>query len=264
MVIHLPYDDSNMAQSAPKLKAILFDKDGTLFDYAQVWEDVLKESIEHAFTKMGKADKKEAKQAMLRLMGIDDEGQCLPGGLVFTHRRIQIFRRFFLYCLRWRVNAVKAIRAYYQSVADSEIILTEKLSAMDFSMQQRLFSRLKEQGWVVGVITNDNASSTSLFLDLMGLSPYVDFVSSRDSHYRRKPHPEAFRAFCKQFSLQSHQVAMVGDTITDMLFAKRAKAGYTIALLSGSGDIKALKRLSDVTYRFIDALEDDLRIFPGQ
>ncbi|MFA5446669.1 MAG: HAD family hydrolase [Sphaerochaeta sp.] len=258
---HFTYDDSNMAQTSGKLKAILFDKDGTLFDYAQVWEDVLRESIEHAFTKMGKADKKEAKRAMLRLMGIDDEGQCLPGGLVFTHRRVQIFRRFFLYCLRWRVNAVKAIRAYHQSVADSEIILTEKLSTMDFSVQQRLFARLKEKGWVVGVITSDNASSTDLFLKLMGLSPYVDFVSSRDSHYRRKPHPEAFRAFCKQFNLQPHQVVMVGDTITDMLFAKRAKAGYTIALLSGSRDLNALRRLSDVTYHSIDSLEGDKRLF---
>ena len=35
-----------MAQMNEKLKGIIFDKDGTLFDYAQVWEDVLKEGIE--------------------------------------------------------------------------------------------------------------------------------------------------------------------------------------------------------------------------
>ncbi len=56
---------------------------------------------------------------------------------------------------------------------------------------------------------------------------------------------------------------MGGDTITDMLFAKRAKAGYTIALLSGSNDKKSLRRLSDVVYPDISALLTDKRLFPA-
>jgi len=55
---------------------------------------------------------------------------------------------------------------------------------------------------------------------------------------------------------------MVGDTITDMLFAKRSKAGYTIALLTGSNDRKRLRPISDVIYADISALLQDKRIFP--
>ncbi len=252
-----------MAQMNEKLKGIIFDKDGTLFDYAQVWEDVLKEGIDSAFVSMGKADHQKAKKAMLHLMGIDEHGDSLPKGLMFTHRPFPIFRRFLTYCIRYRVNAIKAIRAYHQSVQNSETILSRKLSKMDFSIQQTLFSNLKKQGYSIGIITNDNASSTSLFLSLMGLSGYVDFISCRDSHYKKKPHPQAFQEFCKQEGLGTNQVAMVGDTITDMLFAKRAEAGYTIALLSGSNDKKSLRRLSDVVYPDISALLADKRLFPA-
>ncbi len=250
-----------MAQTADKLKAIIFDKDGTLFDYAQVWQTVLIESIDSAFEAMGKHDRLRAKEAMLRLMGIDEAGRCLPSGLVFTHRRVRIFRRFFLYCIRWRVNAFKAMRAYYLSVTNSETLLGAKLAAMDFSMQRHLFSSLKDAGHRIGIITSDTDSSTALFLRLMGLAEYVDFVVSRDSHYKRKPHPQAFLEFCSRFGLTAGQVAMVGDTITDMLFAKRAGAGYRIGVLSGSNDVRRLGRHSDVVYPDISTLIDDRRLF---
>lgn len=253
-----------MAQTARKLKGIIFDKDGTLFDYAQVWEDVLKDGIDSAFEKMGKGGHHRAKSAMLHLMGIDSDGNCVPSGLVFTHRRFQILRRFLLYCLRWRVNAITAIRSYYQSVKHSETLLTKKLTEMDFSVQQELFARLKQLGYAIGIITNDNASSTALFLSLMGLEEYVDFVASRDSEYRRKPHPQAFTEFCATFGLDGSQVAMIGDTITDMLFARRGASGYIVAVLSGSNDAKRLAPLCDAVYRDISELASDPVIFPAQ
>lgn len=252
-----------MAQMKQKLKGIIFDKDGTLFDYAQVWEEVLKDGIDSAFVTMGKQNHLSAKEAMLRLMGIDEHGNCIPKGLVFTHRPFFIFRRFVIYCLRYRVNALKAIRGYHQSVRNSESLLSEKLALMDFSVQQALFRKLKDNGYSIGVITSDNASSTSLFLRLMGLESFVDFVSCRDSHYKRKPHPDAFLAFCNQQKLASEQVAMVGDTATDMVFAKKSKAGYRIALLSGSNDRKVLNKLSSVLYEDISSLLTDETLFPN-
>ncbi len=253
-----------MAQKVEKLKGIIFDKDGTLFDYAQVWETILKEGIALTFNSMGRQNQQSAKQAMLSLMGIDEKGQCIPKGLVFTHRRVQILRRFLLYCIRYRVNAIKAIKGYQRSVKHSEVLLNEKLKQMDFSIQQSLFRRLKEKGYYIGVITSDNASSTNLFLSLMGLEKMVDFIASRDSNYRRKPHSEAFNTFCEQAGIQPSQVAMVGDTLTDMLFAKRAQAGYRVALLSGSNDRRSLERLSDVVYEDISSLHHDTRLFPAQ
>ncbi|MGB4405981.1 MAG: HAD family hydrolase [Sphaerochaeta sp.] len=253
-----------MTQSEYNLKGIVFDKDGTLFDYAQVWAEVLSEAVTTAFAEMGKNKGKHkiAQQAMLRLMGIDDEGNTLAKGLLFTHKRRVIFKRYLLYCIRYRIPVVKTFRIYHQNIKNSEMLVSERLRELDFSMQQQLFAKLKETGYHIGIITSDTESSTKVFLSLMGLDHMVDFLSTRDSKYHKKPHPQAFEAFCSRFALASSEVAMVGDTETDMKMAKKAKAGYTIAVLSGSNDRKILGRLADVLYKDVSYLSDDPRLFP--
>jgi phosphoglycolate phosphatase len=253
-----------MTQNNHSLKGIIFDKDGTLFDYAQVWGEVLAQSITEAFTVLGKPDHEEAKKAMLRMLGIDHEGKTIPKGLVFTHRKDRILCRFMLFCARYRINALKAFKTYEENVRNSELLIKEKLMSMDFSVQQELFSLLKECNYSIGIITSDTISSTHLFLRQMGLDDMVDFISARDSDYKRKPNPEAFDFFCSKFNLQSNEVAVVGDTGTDMKFAKNSKAGYRIALLSGSNNKKLLQKTSDVLYGDISSLLRDKKLFPSK
>lgn len=250
-----------MAQNASKLKAILFDKDGTLFHYASVWQRVLMHEIEEAFEAIGRGDDQKLKIAMLRLMGVDERGNNLKKGLVFTHSKSAIARRFLFFCLRHRLNPKRVMSEYNKRSKENAPLLTEILRATDFTLLQSLFAKLKEHNYLIAVITNDNESSTNLFLDEMKIHTYVDFVATRDTPSKKKPHPEIFHQFCTQFNLHPSDVAMVGDTITDMLFAKRAKAGYTIALLSGSNDYKRLKRHSDVIYPEISSLLTDPRLF---
>ncbi len=254
-----------MTHNEYNLKGIVFDKDGTLFDYAQVWGEVLGEAITTAFAEMGKNKKKHkpAQLAMLRLMGIDNEGNTLPKGLVFTHKKRIIIKRFLLYCMRYRINAIKTYRVYNQNIKNSEMLVAERLKDLDFSMQQKLFEKLKGNGYRIGIITSDTESSSHTFLAQMGLDHMVDFLSTRNSKYHKKPHPQAFEAFCSRFSLDSGEVAMVGDTETDMHMARKAKAGYTIAVLTGSNDKKLLGRYADVIYQDISSLFDDKRLFPN-
>src|SRR5690606_23246930 len=124
-----------MIQDEHKLKGIIFDKDGTLFDYAQVWAEVLSEAINQAFESMGKSEKTPAKIAMLNLMGIDTEGNCIPKGLVFTHKKHIILKRFLLYCLRYQIKPIQAFKVYLENVKNSEELIQEKLKTLDFSVQ---------------------------------------------------------------------------------------------------------------------------------
>ena len=253
-----------MTQNEYNLKGIVFDKDGTLFDYSQVWAEVLSEAITTAFAEMGKnmGKHKRAQQAMLKLMGIDNEGNTLANGLVFTHKKRVIIKRYLFYCIRYRIPVFKTFRVYHQNIKNSELLVGERLKELDFSMQQELFKKLKERGYRIGIITSDTESSSKTFLSLMGLDHMVDFLSTRDSKYHKKPHPQAFEAFCSRFSLSSSEVAMVGDTETDMKMAQKAKAGYTVAVLTGSNDKKLLRRLADIVYKDISYLLQDTQLFP--
>lgn len=255
----MTYDTLTMAQSVDKLKAIIFDKDGTLFHYAEVWEPILTEAIGDVFARLGRHGSHAAQVAMLRMLGIS-EGKNLSNGLLFTHRKSKIASRYLRFCLRWGINPLSMIRSVHIGIAESDKLISSRLLALDFSVQQALFRSLKASGWIIGVVTNDYQSSAELFLQHMGLQEYIDFVATRESPYKKKPHPESFFAFCSQFDLDPSEVVMVGDTITDLRYAKRAKAGYSIAVESGGASRRQLQRHSDVVYANISDLSTDPRL----
>lgn len=245
-----------------ELKGVIFDKDGTLFNYRLVWKDVLSSTVSAVLTALGKEDTPQLHESFLTLLGITPTG-VNPHGLVFMHNRCKTFIKMFGFCVRHRINLFIVPTLYKKALRNTQKQIIRTLESMDFSPQVALFTRLRAHGYRIGVITSDTAESCEVFLAHMGLSPLVDFIATRDHEVKRKPHPEAFHEFCHMAGLSPGQVAVVGDTDTDMLFARRGKAGYVVAVLSGSNDIPRLTRLSDVVYSDILSINDDARFFPN-
>ena len=82
------------------------------------------------------------------------------------------------------------------------------------------------------------------------------------SKTHQKPNPEAIKEFCREYGFSSNEVAVVGDTIVDMEFAHQGKAGYAIAVLTGSGDNEKLSEIADVVYPALENILDDPILFP--
>ena len=96
----------------------------------------------------------------------------------------------------------------------------------------------------------------------MGVEDMVSFVRCGDSDCRKKPNAEAIRQFCEEYEITEDEVAVVGDTLIDMEFARNGKVGYSIALLTGSGDKGALEKIASAVYdELIDILSDPV-LFP--
>ena len=47
--------------------------------------------------------------------------------------------------------------------------------------------------------------------------------------------------FCEKFKFQSNEVAVAGDTMTDITFGKNSQAGLTIGVLTGTGTKEILE-----------------------
>ncbi|MDY4609508.1 MAG: HAD family hydrolase [Sphaerochaetaceae bacterium] len=244
-----------------ELKGVIFDKDGTLFNYRLVWRDVLSSTVSAVLTALGKEDTPQLHDSFLSLLGITPTG-VNPHGLVFTHNHCKTFLKMFGFCVRHRINLFIVPMLYKKALRNTQKQISRTLESMDFAPQIALFTRLKDHGYRIGIITSDTAESCEVFLSHMGLASLVDFIATRDHEVKRKPHPEAFHEFCRMTGLSPGQVAVVGDTDTDMLFARRGKAGYIVAVLSGSNDVPKLTRLSDVVYPDILSINDDTRFFP--
>lgn len=251
--------------STTPIKGIIFDKDGTLFDYATIWGPIIRKDISYFLRSCNLADQRGAYQQLRAIIGVDDSGYLNPKGIMFNHDElIRGNLKVLGFCLKNHINPFKLIHMYKQALAEAHIGVMDSLSKLDFTAIQSLFKTLHDKGIIIGVVTNDSTISTKICLESMGISDYVKFIRTKDSNCRRKPHPQAIKQYCRAFSLREEEIACIGDTLADMEFAKRGHVGYSVAVLSGSGDKENLEKVADKVYTDITGLFTDIRLFPTQ
>ncbi len=240
---------------------IIFDKDGTLFDYYTVWAPVFRKTISGILQEFGRSDDAGLERELLEMLGIGSEA-INPKGLIFAHNGTLMLMKLFVFSKRNRLPYKKLVKAFMNGYYDSqELIKASLLSNSDGTLLLPLFRKLKAHGYTIGIVTSDNAESTSICLEHFQIEPFIDMICTYDDHYKKKPNPQSFQAFCQRFSLQPEEVAVVGDAPVDMRYARRGKAGYIIGVMTGSKDIDNLSRLADIVYPTVHDLIDDQRIF---
>lgn len=230
------------------LKAIVFDKDGTLFNYSSVWNEVINNSIDKAFSDYNVRNREKRKTNLIKLLGLDENGKTIASGVIFSHGKFNITKKGLRYCITNHILPSTLIKYTKLIQKYNNILVEEKIKKMDFSKQKELFKKLKDLGYKIAIVTVDNRISANLFIKYMGIDKYVDYISTKDDNFKNKPNPDSFNHFCKMFNLDPSEVAMVGDTKTDMKYATNSNAGYKIALLWGSNDKENLIKCADVVY----------------
>ncbi len=93
----------------------------------------------------------------------------------------------------------------------------------------RLFPRvthtlreLRAWGLKVGVVTNAAQQPALTIIDRYGIAALIDVVLGGDRVRQRKPHPELLEAACAQLGVRPEEVLMVGDSIHDVDAARAA------------------------------------------
>ncbi len=243
-------------------KGIIFDKDGTLFDYFSVWGPVITEFTEKALLDLDRDNKEEIRINFLKMLGVGSESMD-ANGLVFMSNKFLMLSRIFIFCLRYKLDFKKMVSGIKTGYFDSHHIIKDALLRINPGDSiHKLFEKFKHNGYKIGVVTSDTTQSTKICLEHLGIVQYVDFLSTFDDNYAKKPNPEALNAFCQKYSLNPEKVVVVGDAPVDMKFAKKGKAGYSIAVMTGSNDVRRLSRSADILYQNLECLNTDSRLFP--
>ena len=200
------------------LRAILFDKDGTLFDFQATygpWADRL-------IVDLSGGDGPRADR-MAQAIGFDRAATAfLPQSPVIAGT-VQDVAGLLLPCLNgW--------------TADS---LVAHLNASALNAPQRgrvalapLLDRLRGQGLVLGVATNDAEVAAHAHLQAAGVGDRFDFVAGYDSGHGAKPGPGMCLAFAEATRIAPSAIAMVGDSTHDLL-AARAAGMVAVGVLTG-------------------------------
>lgn len=234
-------------ESVSGIKGLLFDKDGTLFDYYRTWVPVL----ESAALLATEGDVKAA-AGLMALCGYDARTGLVPaGGVLAAGNTIELAeiwagagRGWQVLELAQRLDAHFAIEGPARSQPVTDLVL--------------FFSGLRGRGFRTGIATNDNAASAHATVERFHLAPHVEFVCGYDSGHGVKPAPGMVHAFCHAVGLVPSQIAMVGDNFHDLEMARLAGAGLKVGVLTGTSTRGDLAPHADIILESIADLPDYL------
>lgn len=220
---------------------ILFDKDGTLFDFEATWSG-------WAYDMLG-----VLAQGDPDLAGV--LGQAV--GYDYSARR---FRPGSVIIAGTPVEIAAAFAAHLPARTASDILRQLDDSASLAHQQPTvplapLLDGLRGQGLALGIATNDSEVPTRAHLQGAGILEQFEFIAGSDSGYGGKPAPGQLLAFASQLALDPARCVMVGDSAHD-LSAGRAAGMACVAVLTGPSRADDLAPLADVVLPDIGHLPD--------
>ena len=233
-----------------KADAIIFDKDGTLLDFDAFWISVTEKALKNVFQTLS-IDDCHLSQIMEALgvhNGITDMDGALCKG---TYKEIGhiVYDILSLSGCPASRDAVAdmVVNSYNHSVDAGRILPT-------CSQLKEVLTALKAQGKILAVVTTDNPIITEKCLNALGIYSLFDNIYTDDGNMPTKPDPYCAHTLCDRFGLDHQHVVMVGDTLTDMRFAKNA--GITAIGLARTEKSKT------VLLTLADAVIDDMTQLP--
>ncbi|WP_077962231.1 HAD family hydrolase [Ensifer adhaerens] len=229
--------------AAKAIAGILFDKDGTLLDYAKSWVPVNYELARIA----AKGDEALAR-TLLAAGGMDaDSGHVLPDSLLAAGNTVEIATGFVGAGAPFTIAELTALLdGLFARSAEYAVPVTD-LGAF--------FAGLHAKGYRLGVASSDNERSIRETAKRFGFEAYLHYVAGYDSGYGVKPEPGMVLGFCAATGLEPQQVVVVGDNNHDMHMGRNAGVGMTVAVLTGTGSRQLLAAASDHCLSDITELE---------
>lgn len=221
------------------IRGIVFDKDGTLFDFHATWS-VWFAGFVRALTG-GDAARSAALAEALRFdlaLGRFERSSPMIAGTMDDFDR-----------------TVLAIMPELDRDELRRMILTSTAAAAQIEATPLvpLLDRLIAAGLTLGVATNDSEYPARTHLERAGILDRFAFVAGYDSGHGAKPEPGMLAAFCRATGIPPEACAMIGDSTHD-LDSGRAAGMTTVAVLTGVATRDDLAPHADVVLDDIAAL----------
>ena len=230
-----------MKKTLSSIRGLLFDKDGTLFDFEKTWNSWTSKILTEV-----------SKQSNVSISALADAidfdlktGKLLPQSIVIAGTHRQVTAALHTKLSNWDFEHLESYLLDY-------VIETRQYEVVPL---QKYFRKLKSEGLLLGVMTNDAERGAQAHLAAAGILDLLDFVAGSDTGFGCKPAPEPLLAFAKITGLKPDEIAMVGDSLHD-LQAAQAAGMMRIAVLTGVAKEDELKKHADLVLPSIANLLD--------
>jgi len=201
-----------------KADLIIFDKDGTLIDFDALWVSVSEKAIEYVLREVGREDipVDDVLLAIGVKGGVTDIDGALCGGTYFEIAEIIYGVIASHGCNAPRERVIQLAIDGYNICADEGKVVPTSDGLVDY------LKALKERGIKLALVTTDNAYITEICLKALGVYGLFDKIYPDDGGHPTKPDPYYADRLMSEFGVEKENVIMVGDTMTDVRFAKNA------------------------------------------
>jgi phosphoglycolate phosphatase len=238
-------------RSASAIRGLLFDKDGTLFDFHKSWAPINLAAARHA----SRGD--DALRAKLLIAAdVDPEtGHARADGLLAASSAGEIAAAWI---------AAGSTFPHDELTAALDGIFLDGAGAMVPAADlPALFGRLAARGLKLGIASSDSEAGVREAAERFGMAPFLAFACGYDSGHGLKPTEGMALAFCRATGLAPAAIAVIGDNTHDMEMGRRAGAGLKIGVLTGTGTRETLRPHADAVVESIADLEPLLGLSRG-
>lgn len=212
------------------IRAILFDKDGTLLQFTEGWVDSIVGFLENKILDDNK------KREVFREIGIREDGGVEENSILSSETAMDLAIIFSKYL-------DEDLDEIYRDLDDHLLRYLKENNKFirETCDLRKLFEALRERGILIGIFTSDNYRQAKYSMDYLGLDSFIDFYAAADI-YKKKPNKESLEVFKKKYSLEDQEIIIVGDSRVDMVFGEDT---VKVGVLCGTGSREMLAKYTD-------------------
>lgn len=213
-----------------QIKGLVFDKDGTLFDFARTWA-----ACTHSI--------------LVRLAETTDQLDIMGAAIGFDVASRK-FARDSIVIAHTSREVAEVLDPLVEHMSIYDILRTIDIEAARAPQVEAVplapfLDELRAKGLKLGVATNDSEAPAHTHLASVGVRDKFDFIAGADSGFGFKPDAGQLTAFAQKMALEPSECVMVGDSRHDLGAGR--KAGFTtVGVLTGAASSSDLADLADV------------------
>ncbi len=220
------------------IEGVVFDKDGTLFDFRQSWGLWTNRLLE------GLAQDSAHSEQLAAAIGYNVKTRDFhPDSPVIAATAEEISAALLPY-----------LSGYTQPDLAARLNALAENAIMAPAVPLRpVLGALRDRGLKIGLATNDTETPARAHLSAHGVLDLFDFVAGYDSGHGPKPGPGMCLAFARHVGIDPARAVMVGDSRHDLI-AGREAGMRVVAVLTGIAGAEELRPHADAVLPDIAAL----------
>ena len=212
------------------IKAVLFDKDGTLLEFSDLWIDSVIGFLKE------KDLTEEDRRSLYKKVGINENNKVEENSILSSETARDLAEIFSEFIKEDEEKIYKELDNYLL-----DFLKNSKSEIKENCDLKKLFEYLKSKNIIIGIFTSDNYRQAKFSMEYLKVDSFIDFYAAADL-YKKKPDTEGLEIFKEKYNLRDKEIMIVGDSKVDMIFGKDT---IKVGVLCGTGSKEMLEEYTE-------------------